>query len=124
MASVSNLCSPALVYLCFSLIHIVIDIYKQELDAAFIKFFMAIILTIMLNILCERGLGIISWFIVLVPITLMSFIIVLLIYFLGFNPGQLNKIFNVNNGQMQPGGKNTYENFEINTQKRMNALNL
>ena len=95
MATVSGLCSPALVYMCFSIIHVLIDVYKQEFDSAFLKMSISIIITILLNILCERGLTIISWLLVLAPIMLITFTVVLLVYFLGFNPGQANKIFNV-----------------------------
>ena len=38
---------------------------------------------------------VISWLLVLAPIMLITFTIILLIYFLGFNPGQINKIFNL-----------------------------
>ena len=95
--TVANICSPALVYLCFSLIQIIIDVYKKQFNTAFFKFWVMIIFTTLLNILCERGLGVISWLIVFVPIIMMTIIIFTLIYFLGFNPGQTNKIFNVEN---------------------------
>jgi hypothetical protein len=101
--TVANICSPALVYLCFSLIQIIIDVYKKQFNTAFFKFWVMIIFTTLLNILCERGLGVISWLIVFVPIIMMTIIIFTLIYFLGFNPGQANKIFNVENAKpLQP----------------------
>ena len=56
-----------------------------------------LVITTLLNILCERGLSVVSWLIVFVPIIFMTIIIVILIYFLGFKPGQANKIFNVKN---------------------------
>ena len=95
MSSVAQLCSPALVYLVFSLIHVLVDMYKQHFDSAFLKIIMMIIITMLLNILCERGLSIISWIIVLIPIMMMTFTMVLWVYFLGFKPGQLNKVFNI-----------------------------
>ena len=100
--TVTNICSPALVYLCFSLIQIIIDVYKNQFNTAFFKFWVMIIFTTLLNILCERGLGVISWLIVFVPIIMMTIIIFTLIYFLGFNPGQTNKIFNVENKSKKP----------------------
>ena len=101
--TVANICSPALVYLCFSLIQIIIDVYKKQFNTAFFKFWVMIIFTTLLNILCERGLGVISWLIVFVPIIMMTIIIFTLIYFLGFNPGQANKIFNVEKAKpLQP----------------------
>ena len=100
--TVTNICSPALVYLCFSLIQIIIDVYKKQFNTAFFKFWVMIIFTTLLNILCERGLGVISWLIVFVPIIMMTIIIFTLIYFLGFNPGQTNKIFNIENKSNKP----------------------
>ena len=100
--TVTNICSPALVYLCFSLIQIIIDVYKKQFNTAFFKFWVMIIFTTLLNILCERGLGVISWLIVFVPIIMMTIIIFTLIYFFGFNPGQTNKIFNIENKSNKP----------------------
>tara|TARA_Y100000817_G_C16748432_1_gene495838 strand:- start:201 stop:701 length:501 start_codon:yes stop_codon:yes gene_type:complete len=93
--TVSNICSPALIYLCFSLIQIVIDVYKQQFQTAFFKFWVMLIITTLLNILCERGLSIVSWLIVFVPIISMSIVMIILLFFLGFKPGQANKTFNI-----------------------------
>jgi len=64
-----QVCGPAIVYLGFSLTHIIIDTFKQEFNVAFMKFLVMIIFTLLLNILCKKGLGVISWFIVFVPNT-------------------------------------------------------
>jgi hypothetical protein len=95
--TVAQICSPALVYLCFSLIQIIIDVYKRQFNTAFFKFWVMLIVTALLNILCDRGLSVVSWLIVFIPLILMSIILVVLIFFLGFRPGQVNKIFNVKN---------------------------
>ena len=99
---VSNICAPALVYLSFSLIQIIIDIYKNQFTTAFFKFWTMLIFTTLLNILCERGLEVVSWMFVFIPIITMSILLVILIYFLGFNPGQINKKFNVTPKQQPP----------------------
>ena len=93
-STVASMCSPAIVYLCFSLIQIIVDIYKKQFNTAFFKFWVMILVTTMLNILCERGMGIISWLIVFIPLILMTVLILVLIYFVGFRPGQPNKVFN------------------------------
>ena len=93
-STVATICSPAIVYLCFSLIQIIVDIYKKQFNTAFFKFWVMIIVTTMLNILCERGMGVVSWLIVFIPLILMTVLIVILIYFVGFKPGQPNKVFN------------------------------
>lgn len=95
-STVSAMCSPAIVYLCFSLIQIIVDIYKKQFNTAFFKFWVMIIVTTMLNILCERGMGVVSWLIVFIPFILMTMLILILIYFIGFRPGQPNKVFNNN----------------------------
>jgi hypothetical protein len=40
----------------------------------------------MLNILCDRGLGIISWFIVFIPFIMMTIITSLLLFVFGLSP--------------------------------------
>lgn len=107
---VSNICAPALVYLSFSLIQIVIDIYKNQFTTAFFKFWTMLIFTTLLNILCERGLEVVSWMFVFIPIITMTILLVVLIYFLGFNPGQINKKFNVT---QQPAAEESYNINEI-----------
>ena len=81
-----QLCAPAIIYIGFSLTHILIDIYKQFFNSAFIKFIIMILFTIILNILCKRGLGIISWFIVFVPFIFMTVISSTLLFAFGLDP--------------------------------------
>ena len=87
-----KLCPPALLYVGFSLTQIIIDIFKNMYNTAFFKLIVMVIFTIVLNILCERGLGIISWFIVFVPFIMMSVITTLLLFVFGLSPsaGKLN----------------------------------
>lgn len=82
----SEICAPAFIYLCFSLVQITIDTVKAEYNKAFFKFWVMIIFTMLLNNLCMRGLGIVSWIIVFVPFMLMSIITTILLYVFGFDP--------------------------------------
>ena len=82
----TQLCSPAFIYLCFSLTQITVDTVKGEYNKAFFKFFIMIIFTLLLNNLCMRGLGIASWIIVFVPFMLMSTVTAILLYVFGFDP--------------------------------------
>jgi len=81
-----NICAPALIYLAFSTTQVVLDTLNGFYNTAFFKFIVMIIITIMLNILCESGMGIISWIIVFVPFIFMSVIVTILLYFFGLNP--------------------------------------
>ena len=83
---IENLCPPALIYVCFSLTQIVIDTFKGLYTVAFFKFWVMLIFTFLLNILCSQGLGIISWLIVFIPFMLMSVITFILIFAFGLDP--------------------------------------
>ena len=93
MGVLDNICPPALIYLVFSLTQITIDIFKQANNTAFFKFIVMIIFTALLNVLCSKGLGIISWIIVFVPFMLMSFIttILLVVFGLDKNSGKIHQ---------------------------------
>ena len=86
MATVNNLCSPALIYLVFSLTHVIIDIFKEQYNQAFFKFIVMIFFTILLHLLCMRGLGVVSWMIVFIPFISMSFLTAILLFVFGLDP--------------------------------------
>ena len=97
-----NLCAPALIYVAFSLTQIVIDTFKGLYNTAFFKIIVMIIITILLNALCQSGMGIVSWIIVFVPFIFMSIIVAILLYVFGLDAatGQLN--FKCNNCDSSP----------------------
>ena len=82
----TDLCSPALIYMIFSLVQIVLDTIKGEYNTAFMKSWVAVIFTILLNYLCSRGLDIISWIIVFIPFIMMTVVISILLLVFGLNP--------------------------------------
>lgn len=77
------ICPPASLYLAFSIIQILIDMFRGEMSTAFLKFLVMIIFTVALNVLCASGLGIISWFIVFIPFILMTYITTILFFVFG-----------------------------------------
>lgn len=80
-----RLCAPAIIYVIFSATQIIIDLYRGFYNTSLVKGFVMIMVTLLLNILCERGLGVISWIIVFIPFILMTVIVTLLLYFFGLN---------------------------------------
>lgn len=68
-----SLCPPAVIYLAFSFTHVVIEMFRRNYNTAFIKFIVMVVFTILLDILCSRGLGVVSWFIVFIPFIMMTF---------------------------------------------------
>jgi energy-coupling factor transporter transmembrane protein EcfT len=98
MGTIDTLCPPALIFLVFSIIQILIDIFKAYYNQAFFKFIYMIIFTLLLNVLCKKGLGIISWFLVFIPFILMTFISVILVMVFGINPAQGDYTVDVEDG--------------------------
>jgi len=82
----ANVCSPALIYLVFSLTQVTIDTMHGNYNKAFIKLWVCMIFTLLLNHLCHRGLGLVSWLIVFIPFLLMSIIVTMLLVMFGLDP--------------------------------------
>ena len=87
-----NLCAPAIIYLIFSITQILIDTFKGLYNTAFVKIIVMIMVTLLLNILCERGLGVVSWIIVFIPFLLMTVVVSMILYVFGLDTatGKLN----------------------------------
>lgn len=98
-----EICAPAIVYIMFSLTHIIIDTFNQLYQIAFIKLVISIIFTWLLDLLCKENLGVISWIIVFLPFMFMSVITAILIFAFGINPqfGIRNSKINRNNQNKQ-----------------------
>lgn len=78
--------SPALIYLIFSITQVFIDTAQGTYNTAFIKLWIALIFTILLNYLCKSGLTLISWLIVFIPFILMTVIVSMLLFVFGLDP--------------------------------------
>jgi len=81
-----ELCPPAIIYLVFSLTQIIIDTFKGLYNTAFFKFIVMIIITVLLNLLCKSGMGVVSWIIVFIPFIFMTVIVTILLYVFGLSP--------------------------------------
>ena len=88
------LCPPAILYIAFSITQIIIDIFKKMYNTALFKFIVMIVFSIALNLLCQQGLGIISWFIVFIPFILMTIVTTMLLYVFGLDPKSGNLDYN------------------------------
>lgn len=83
---IDGICPPAMLYLAFSITQIIIDIFKELYNTAFLKFIVMLIFSFALNMLCKRGLTVISWFIVFIPFITMTIITTLLLFAFGLSP--------------------------------------
>ena len=83
-----KICSPALLYLAFSMVQITIDLFQGDYETSLLKFIIMFIFTAILNILCINGYTKLVWFIVIIPIILLTYISSVLFYVFGINPGK------------------------------------
>jgi hypothetical protein len=81
-----SLCSPALVYVAFSITQIIIDFFKGHPNVALMKIIVTAIFTVMLEFLCRQGLTWISWMIVFIPFIFLSVIVGILLFAFGYDP--------------------------------------
>jgi hypothetical protein len=70
---IDSLCPPAVLYLGFSIIQIIIDLFRGQQNSAFLKM---------------GGLTILSWFIVFIPFIMMTYVTTILLYVFGLNPSK------------------------------------
>lgn len=96
-----KICSPALLYLAFSMVQITVDLFQGQYQTSLLKFVIMFIFTAVLNILCINGYTKFVWFIVIIPIILLTYISSVLFYIFGIRPGKNN----VNVRKIKGGGK-------------------
>lgn len=82
---INDLCPPAIIYLIFSLTQVIIDFVKGLYNTALVKVVVMVMVTFLLNILCQKGLGVVSWIIVFIPFIFMTVIVTLVLYVFGLN---------------------------------------
>jgi len=113
----SFLCGPAIIYIGFSLIQIIIDIYKEIYNAAFIKFIAMLVMSLIINILCDMGLTVLAWFFVFIPIIMMTIVSTLLLQTFGTSPDT-----NYMSSKVQDASGNYYIDGNILNTKRKNVI--
>jgi hypothetical protein len=82
----NKLCMPALIYLIYIVVHITIDVYYGLYNMAFVKIWIGIIVTLLLNIMCENNMSFFAWLIISIPFILMTVIAIFVLYSLGLDP--------------------------------------
>ena len=85
---IEKICPPALLYLAFSMIQFTIDLFQGEYSVSLLKFIVMVIFTTILNMMCLNGLTKVVWFIVLIPLLLLTYISSVMFYVFGINPSK------------------------------------
>lgn len=82
----TNLCSPALLYLVFMMIHVISQMFNEQYNDALVKLIIGIIFTLILQLLCMQNMKIISWLLVFIPIILYTYTTLIIFFVFGTNP--------------------------------------
>ena len=70
----SKLCTPAKIYFAIALFVSMFELYKGvHIMNVFVKLLIALIWTVILGWLCSKGFKMVSWFLVLLPYILITF---------------------------------------------------
>jgi cobalamin synthase len=77
------ICTPAIIYVVFGIIEILVDLHKGLNNTAFVRFVVVILFTALLNLLCSSGLETITWIIVLFPFLFTGLTVAIILFHLG-----------------------------------------
>jgi hypothetical protein len=80
------LCPPALIYVVFFLIQIVIELGNNRYKQALVQSIICIIFTCILQIFCNANLSIVSWILVFIPIIMYTYMVLLILMVFRLNP--------------------------------------
>ena len=75
---ISSFCSPAIVYIVFSFVHILMSIFDGDKKGAFLQALMGLLITLLLQFLCMKGLSLLSWIIAFLPLIFYTYMVILL----------------------------------------------
>ena len=80
------LCPPALIYVVFFLIQIVIELGNNRYKQALVQTIICIIFTCILQIFCNADLSIVAWILVFIPIIMYTYMVLLILMVFRLNP--------------------------------------
>ena len=85
------LCPPALLYVVFFLIQIVIEISNESYKQALTQTIICVIFTCILQIFCNANLTLIAWLLVFIPVIMYTYMVLLIFMVFRLNPDKANQ---------------------------------
>lgn len=85
------LCPPALLYLVFFLIQIVIEISNENYKQALTQSIICVIFTCILQIFCNANLTLVAWLLVFIPVIMYTYMVLLIFMVFRLNPDKAQK---------------------------------
>jgi len=91
------LCPPALIYVVFSLINIVLVLSDENYKDAFSHLIITGIFTCLLQLFCLANMSMLSWLLVFIPIILYTYMTLIIFLVFRLDPDKDNKQYIVKN---------------------------
>ena len=88
----NTLCTPAIVYLVYSITQVIAKIIRQEYTPALIEIVVSVIFALLLNFLCSKNMEVVAWLIIFIPFAFMSIVIGMLLFLFNRDP-ETGRIF-------------------------------
>jgi hypothetical protein len=85
------LCPPALLYVVFFLIQIVIEISNENYTQALTQSIICVIFTCILQIFCNANLTLVAWLLVFIPVIMYTYMVLLIFMVFRLNPDKAQK---------------------------------
>ena len=85
------LCPPALIYVVFFLIQVIIEISEKRYKQALTQGIICVIFTCLLQICCLANLSIIAWILVFIPVILYTYMTLIIFLVFRLNPNAVNQ---------------------------------
>lgn len=92
-----SICGPVIMYIIFSITQIIIDIYNGSYSNIVQKSIVTIMVSLLLNILCDKGFSLVAWLIVFIPFILMTLLVVIILYVFGLDVVSGNTYYKCDN---------------------------
>ena len=89
----TSLCSPALLYLIFILIHVITEMVNEKYEESLTKLIIGLLFTLILQVFCMQNMKIISWLLVFIPIILYTYTTLIIFFVFGTNPSDRVKSY-------------------------------
>jgi len=94
---IEALCPPAIVFIVFVMVHVIMELYDYQYKRALLKAILAILVVCLLEALCLSKMEIISWVIVFMPLIIYSYMTLVIYFVFGTDPSEKMKRYEVKN---------------------------
>ena len=94
---IETLCPPAIVFIVFVMVHVIMELYDYKYKRALLKSLLAILVICLLQALCVSKMEIISWVIVFIPLIIYSYMTLVIFFVFGTNPTEKIKRYEIKN---------------------------